>query len=164
MPVYTLWLSTQITTPVTSVVPIDQSNLAKASWRVDFDSLFRKENYNYKYCRVRYNLIGESFTASSPAGGDWTNYNSYLAVSLPSSFNSLTTSGTVLGLVFPQDSPITGTGVHCIISNTMNEYGVDINVPTSTQVLTVTFMNWITNLPNDVMQNYQVLFAFELYN
>ena len=165
MPIYTLWLSTQITAPTSNyVVPLDKTNLANVSWRVDFDSLFRKENYNYKYCRVRYYLIGETFTASTPAASDWTNYCGYLSVSLPSSFNAVTTNNTILGLIYPEDCPISGTGVHCLVSTTMSEAGVDINVPTSTQILNVGLMNWITNQLNTTMQNYQILLAFELYN
>ncbi len=67
MPVYSLYLSTQISSPVSNnVVVLNKSNLANVSWRVDWDSLFKGEQKNYKFCRLRYFLISNSFTASSP--------------------------------------------------------------------------------------------------
>jgi hypothetical protein len=165
MPVFSLWLSTQITSPASSyVVPIDKTNLANVAWRVDFDNLFKGKQNEYKFCRVRYNLIGETFTASTPASTDWTNYVGYLSVSLPSTFQADVTNGTILGLTYPQDSPITGTSVHCMFNTTMSDIGVDIITPTGVQQMNVGMMSWITNAPISTMQNYSLLLAFELYN
>lgn len=167
MPVYTLYLSTQITSPTTSlIVPVDKTNLASVLWRVDFNSLFRDELDNYKYCRVRYNLIGETFTASTPASSDWTNYNGYLSVTLPSTFNGTTTNGTILGLTNVQDSPVTGTGIHCVFNSTMSDCGVDINAQSLKNVMEmrVSLMGWLTGQPIATMQEYQILLSFELYN
>lgn len=165
MPCYTVYLSTQVTSPVyNNIVPLDKTNLSNVSWRADWDNIFNKENYNYKYCRVRFYLTSESFTASVPPSADWTNYCGYLAVSLPSSYNATTTNGTILGLISPSDSPVTGTNIHCIIASTMSEIGVDINVPTSTQQLNISMIN-----DNDfqfltTFKEYQILLNFELYN
>lgn len=167
MPVYTLYLSTLISSPTSNyVVPIDKTNLANVAWRVDWKSLFGKDIYDYKYCRVRYSLAGETFTASTPPATDWTNYNGYLTVSLPSTFNGVNTNGTILGLIYPQDSPISGTGVHCVLSSTMSESGVDINISGLTDVsqLNIGLMSWSTNQPLTTMQNYQLLLSFDLYN
>ena len=165
MPVFTLWLSTQITSPTSSyVVPIDKSNLANVSWRVDFDNLFKGKEKEYKFCRVRFNLIGETFAAATPPSSDWTNYCGYLSVSLPSSFQSDIVNGTILGLIYPQDCPITGTSVHCMFNNTMTDIGSDINIPTGVQQMNVALMSWITNQPITTMQQYSLMLAFDLYN
>lgn len=165
MPCFTVWLSTQITSPTSNyVVPIDKSNLANCSWRIDWQNLFKGNEKEYKFCRVRYMLIGETFTASTPASNDWTNYTGYLAISLPTSFQSETTNGSILGLTYPQDCPITGTGTHCILSSTMGEAGVDINVPTGVSQVNVQMISWTNNQLISTMQNYSLLLNFELYN
>jgi hypothetical protein len=38
---------------------ISNSDYANVSWLVDWDSLFNRENYIYKYCNVRFRMIGE---------------------------------------------------------------------------------------------------------
>ena len=165
MPCYTLWLSTLITSPSSNyVVAINSSNLANASWRVDFDNLFGEKASEYKFCRLRFNLAGETFAASVPASNDWTNYNGYLSVSLPSSYQACTTNGTILGIISPTDSPISGTSVHCMLSSTLSEVGVDINVPTGVQQVNIQMMSWSNNQFFTTMQNYAILLSFELYN
>jgi len=165
MPIYTLYLSTQITSPTSNaVVPLDKSNLSNCSWRVDFDNLFGGKNKEYSYCRVRFNLISNTFTASVPATTDWLNYSGYLALSLPSSYNANTTTGTILGMLYPIDCPITGTGVHCLQVSTLSEIGVDINVPTGVQQLNVGMINDDAMSYMTTFQEYQLMLAFELYN
>ena len=165
MPCFTLWLSTLITSPTSNyVVPIDKTNLSNVSWRIDFDNLFKGKQKDYKFCRVRYFLMGESFAAATPASSDWTNYSGYLTFSTPSSFQSDTTNGTILGLTYPQDCPITGTGVHCMLSSTMSEAGIDINIPSGVSQVNVQLISWTTNQVISTMQNYSLLLNFELYN
>jgi len=168
MPVFTLYLSTQITAPASNlIVPIDKTNLANVLYRVDFTNLFGNYLDEYKYCRVRYHLVGESFTASSPAGLDWTNYSGTLSLSLPSTFNGTTwTNGALLGIIYPVDCPISGTGIHCMLGSTLSECGVDIN-PQNLKAVTdlrITLSNWVTSQPLATMQNYMLLLSFELYN
>lgn len=170
MPVYSLYLSTQISSPVSNnVVVLDKSNLANVSWRVDWDSLFKGEQKNYKFCRLRYFLISNSFTASTPATNDWINYSGYITVSLPSSFNANTTLGTIVGLNYPIDCPISGSGIHCLFSSTLSECGVNVNVSglTGVQQLNIGLLSWSTaSSPQyiSVAQEYQVLILFDLYN
>ena len=170
MPVYTLYLSTLITSPTSNnVVILDKTNLANVSWRVDWDSLFNGNQNKYKFCRVRYFLIGETFTASSPASNDWTNYSGYITISLPSMFNASTTLGTIIGLTYPIDCPITGTGTHCMFSNSLSESGVDINISglTGVQQLNIGLLSWSTNASPQfisTMQNYEIQISLELYN
>lgn len=165
MPVFTLFLSTQITSPKTnSVVPLDKSNLSNCSWRIDFDNLFKGMDKDFKYCRVRFNLISNSFTASVPATTDWQNYSGYLAISTPTMFNAETTTGTILGMVYPIDCPITGTGIHCIQVSTLSECGVDIIKPTGVQQMNVMLVNDDSISYMTTFQEYELLLSFELYN
>jgi hypothetical protein len=169
MPIYTLYLTTKITTanlPITPVFPqtISTSTLPNVTWQVDWDNLFRKEQGKYNFCKVRFDLVSESFTASTPASTDWTNYGGYLAVSLPSNFNAVTTNGTILGQIWPSDCPVTGTNIHCIINSTMSENGININMPTGTSLFNVQMIKGDGFVPMPLFQQYNILFSFELYN
>ena len=170
MPVYSLYLSTQISSPVSNnVVVLDKSNLANVSWRVDWESLFKGEQKNYKFCRLRYFLMSNTFAASTPAANDWLNYSGYITVSLPSMYNANTTLGTIVGINYPIDCPITGTSTHCLFSSTLQEVGIDVNVSglTGVQQLNVGLLSWSTaSSPQyiSVGQEYQILLTFDLYN
>ena len=170
MPVYSLYLSTQISSPVSNnVVVLNKSNLANVSWRVDWESLFKGEQKNYKFCRLRYFLISDTFAASTPASNDWINYGGYITVSLPSMYNANTTLGTIVGLNSPIDCPISGTSLHCLFSSTLAECGVDVNVSglTGVQQLNVGLLSWSTAASPQYLatgQEYQILLTFDLYN
>lgn len=165
MPVYSLYLSTLITTPASNaVVPLSKSTLGNCSWLVDFQNLFRGNEYKYRHCRVRYALSTATFAASVPATTDWLNYSGYLSISLPTMYNAETTTGAVLGMIYPSDSPITGTNVHCVQASTMSECGVDIVVPTGVQQLNVMMINDDQMSIMGTFQEYQLLLTFELYD
>jgi len=165
MPVYSLYLSTQITTPASNaVVPLSKSNLSNCSWLVDFQNLFKGNEYKYRHCRVRFNLISNSFTASTPATTDWQNYNGYLAITTPTVYNAETTTGTILGMIFPSDCPVTGTTIHCVQVSTMGECGVDIVIPTGVQTLNVMMVNDDSMSFLTTFQEYQLHLTFELYD
>jgi len=165
MPIYSLYLSTLVTTPVSNyVIPQNKTNLSNVSWLVDWDNLFRKNNYDYKYCRVRFNLITEAFTASSPATLDWAAYSGYVATNLASSYNANTTNGTILGVIFPTDCPVTGTGTHCILANTCGEIGADIVVPTGTQQFNIMMIQDNSFSFQESFKEYSIMLLFELYN
>lgn len=165
MPVYSLYLSTQITTPASNaVVPLSKTNLSNCSWLVDYQNLFKGNEYKYKHCRVRFNLISNTFTASTPATTDWQNYGGYLAITTPTEYNAETTTGTILGMIYPTDSPVTGTSIHCIQVSTMSEIGVDIIPPTGVQTLNVMFVNDDAMTLMTTFQEYQLHLTFELYD
>ena len=55
--IYSLCLSTYSTQPDPRNIPIDRTNLADVSWRVNWDEIIPQEKLSeYKYCRVRFNL------------------------------------------------------------------------------------------------------------
>ena len=78
-------------------------------------------------------------------------------------YNAETTMGTVLGLVYPTDCPTTGTNIHCMLSSTMSETGVDINIPSGVQQINLMFCNDDSQTLM-TMPDYQIMLTFELYN
>jgi len=165
MPVYSLYLSTLVTAPTSNyVVPLSKTALGNCSWRVDFDNLFKGNERKYEHCRVRYALSTQTFAASSPATNDWLNYSGYIAITLPTMYNAETTTGAILGMIYPSDSPITGTSIHCVQASTMSESGVDIIVPTGVQQMNVMMINDDQMSIMGTFPEYQILLTFELYD
>ena len=165
MPVFSLYLSTQITSPTAnSIVPLSKTNLSNCSWRVDYDNLFKGAQHEYKHCRVRFNLVSAAFTASTPATTDWTNYSGYIAITTPTMYNAETTVGTILGLIYPSDCPISGTNIHCINVSTMSDIGVDISIPSGIQQLNVQMINDDSMTLIGTFQEYSLLLTYDLYN
>lgn len=166
MPVYTLYLTTLITSSTVSaynpIIPVNKTNLYNVTWNIDWSNLFKGDEKNYKFCRCRVYLTSESFAAG---GSTWNNLSGYLSCNLPSMFGS-TGQGTILALVNPQDCPTTGTSTHVVIVNTLGEIGVDINIPTNVnQNFTISFFNddaqtFMTTYTSE----YQILLSFDLYN
>ena len=166
MPVYSLYLSTLIAGPAGNpVVALDDSNLSAVRWGVNWDTLFREEQKNYKFCRVRFQLNSDSFAR---ADTDFTVYSGFLACSLVSRYSGTGPYATPLGIIYPTEnptSPPTGSNnTHCIQIDTLSQVGVDISMPVGQQDLTLYFYNddaltLINNFPN-----YAIFMTFELYN
>jgi len=166
MPVYSLYLSTAVTSSNTSpfnpIIPVMDASLNNVSWNIDWSNLFKGDDKNYKYCRVRFHLTSETFAS---AANQWNNLSGYLTSNFSSRFTS-TGIGTILGLVYPQDSLTTGSATHIVLVSTMAETGVDINMPSNVNnILTLTFMNDDTMTRMSLYSyEYQILLSFELYN
>jgi len=166
MPVYSLYLSTAVTSTNTSpfnpIIPVNDASNNNVSWNIDWSNLFKGDDKNYKFCRVRFHLSSVSFAS---AANQWNNLSGYLTSNFSSRFGS-TGVGTILGLVYPQDCLTTGTATHIVLVNTMAEIGVDINMPSNVNnTLTLTFMNDDTLTRMSLFDyEYQILLSFELYN
>lgn len=162
--VFHLWLSTSITSPTSNLaIPLQTgaTRLNNMSWQVDFDSLFRGWNKKYRKCSVKYQLNMQSFTGVSTA---WETLNGVLACNFGSDAGSSTTMGIVLGLYYPVTNPTGGT-THCMALNTLGQQvGVDIIVPTSNQVFTLSFLKSTGDgaLNTTTIGDYQILLQFEL--
>lgn len=162
--VFHLWLSSAITAPANNLaVPLNNtgaSALNNLSWRIDWDSLFRGWNYKYKRCSVKFQLNMQSFTGVSTA---WNTLNGVLVCNLPSDAGSSTNMGTALGLYYPTTNPTGGT-THCMQLNYLgNQNGVDILVPNTNSILTLSFMRQDQiNLNTTTISDYQILLQFEL--
>lgn len=159
--IYNLYLSTQITTPANNlVVPVNITNKANGQWMVDFKSLFGADAYKYRRCQVRFHLTSESWTS---AASDWNNFQGYLALTLPSTFQSATTIGTVIGLLYPQDTNSTDSNNSYNLTTLGNQVGVDINMPRDNQLVSIRFCNDDSlSIMNAAVPNYQILLCFEL--
>ena len=166
MPVYSLYLSTAVTSASTSpfnpIIPVNDPSNNNVSWNIDWSNLFKGDDKNYKFCRVRFHLTSESFAS---AANHWNNLSGYLTSNFSSRFGS-TGIGAILGLVYPQNALTTGTGTHVVFVSTMGETGVDINMPSNVNnTLTLTFMNDDSFTRMSVFDfEYQILLSFELYN
>jgi hypothetical protein len=162
--VFHLWLSSSITAPANNlVVPINNSGasaLNNLSWMVDWDSLFRGWNKKYKRCTVKFQLNMQSFTGVSTA---WNTLNGVLTCNLPSDAGSSTNMGTALGLYYPQTN-LTGGTTHVIAVNYLdNQNGVDILMPSTNSLFTLSFMRQDqVALNTTTIADYQILLQFEL--
>jgi hypothetical protein len=159
--VYNLYLSTQVTSPAGNfIVPLNITAKNNAQWMVDFKSLFGEDARKYRRCQVRFHLTSESWVS---AGTDWQNYSGYLAVSLPSMFQSNTTIGTVLGLVNPSDTPTPESASCYNVSTLGNQVAADINMPADNQLVNIRFCSDDSmSLMASTLPNYQILLSFEL--
>jgi hypothetical protein len=160
--IYTLYLSTLITTPVNNlVVPINKTNLANVSWLIDFNGLFNGDQHKFRRCTMRHKLTSEGWVG---ADGNWEAYTGILCCTLPSSFTASTTNGTVLGLLYPTTLPTGGTR-HCYVSDTFGDQnGVEINMPSGVVPVSFSIYNddAMTFINNPSAPNWQILIHFEL--
>jgi hypothetical protein len=163
MPIYTLYLSTLNTSPSRNqIIPVYKTNLANVSWNIDFNSLFRGQQLKHKNCRVRFSLNSQSWTAGGAS--DWAAYSGYLSANFQTQYNATTTFGTFLGMVTPEDSPITGSGNHVYVVSSLEQQGVDIIAPTDVQTLNLQFINDDSQTLITAVPEYAILLQFELYN
>jgi len=161
--VYSLCLSTYSTQPDIRNVPINRSNLADVSWRVNWDQLIPREKISqYKYCRVRFHLLFGPKTLA------WNTQLGYLGANFQSDFNAQTTCmPTILGVLYPQNNPTNSGGNQVIIRSTLYEIGVDININSLTgqEVLQLKMCNddAFTTMSN-IDLDWEVALFFTLYS
>lgn len=140
---------------------LDNSNKASVSWNVDYDSLFNRENYNYKNCRLRYKLVSDANTNISHVAN-----NGVLAISGLGSINS--SKNISIGVLDPI-VPTIGSTHGWFNLSTMDEVGIDISMPYGLSVINPQF--WDSGFGangNAVLQTmtsqYSLVLSFELYN
>lgn len=142
------------------VVPVDKTNLANVSWRIDWDNLFRGMNYKYRRCVVRIGIQSASWTAGA---NDWNDYSGYMSINMASAFGSTTNNGTMLMFLHATDCPTTGTTTHCFIGSTMdNACGVDVIMPTGVQQVTFSMYNDDAMTLMTTFPEYQLRMCLEL--
>jgi len=122
--VYSICLSTYSSQPDTRNNPINRTNLADVSWRVNWDEIIPQEKINeYKYCRVRFNL------AFGPKTLVFNDQLGYLGANFQSDFNANTTCmPTILGVIYPRNNATNVNTTQIITRSTLSEIGVDINL------------------------------------
>lgn len=159
---YQLYLSTQITIPASNnVVPVDITNKANGIWQVNFKTLFGNNYNKYKRCSVRALLISEKWAS---ADTDVNNYSGYLAINLPSVSSSFTTLGTPIMLLTPSKAlSVNASALSCYNCSTMDAaQGVDINLPSENQYMSIQFCNNDSFSLMTTVPDYQIMFQFEL--
>lgn len=183
--VYRLFLNTETGFPDL----VSNSNRNSCVWNVDYDSLFNRDNYKYKNCRLRYKLISRESADLNPVSN-----TGVIAVNgLSSSYVSKNTNMLPLDIITPAmrlfgNGATTGTIATGtpqttttststfnvrgqIISDTMATTGLDILMPYGLSQLNIQFWSYGFGAIGDgdnVLQtmsvDYNVIFQFELYN
>lgn len=166
---YQLYLSTQVLSPASNnVVPVNKTNKANVTWQVNFKTLFGNDYNKYKRCSVRALLISETWNT---ADTDVANYSGYLAINLPSVSSSFTTLGTPILLLTPSKAlsrnPANATDFPPALSyyncSTMDAaQGVDINLPSENQFMSIQFCNNDSFSLMTTVPEYNIMFQFEL--
>lgn len=166
MPVYSLYLSTLASSPASNQgVPTNRTNPNNVTWNINWDDVFRYENYKHKRCRVRLKLQTDSWVG---VGTDWTTFIGYLTCNLASATSGFSSYGTVLTTVTPVDVPTSPTNskLHCIVLDTTSESGIDVVMPTGNQNFNLRFNKMALDsgtLTSNVV-DYQIVLFFELYD
>lgn len=144
------------------IYPIDNSNLSNVRWVVDYDNLFKGRQLGFKHCRVRYYLQ----SLNNTAGYTWNDNLGYLSVNLVSDFEAETADGTILGLIYPRSSQMTGFVSPVYSMDAKADIGVDINVSQlyGTQIFNVKIVRANGDLVAFGTNNYTIELTFELYN
>jgi hypothetical protein len=178
MPVYTLFLTNQDITgyPKDSEINLvqyaipnnqyaDSSTKTSATWNINFDKLFNNDNYKYRKCRVRVKMhapfISTLATVFSGALGN-------ICASLSTSYNEQTTiAPSLLSLGYVISTPTDLAYLDYPVNTMETSQGVNINMPTGSQWLTLIMGNNVNltemiEMFGRVWVNY--LLTFELYD
>jgi len=172
MPIYTLYLNTVDTNAISN----PDSTVIR--WIVDFDSLFRRENYNYKKCKLRFNIVSRTTGLPVPSLPKFKPTISYLACSLSSNYNATNLiQPTLLNAMVLVDSPVTSVRkwIHPNV-NTSENVGASINMPQGIQQFTISvgdaanltsatnFGSFVSPTQYNLIFQYHILLQFELYD
>jgi hypothetical protein len=161
MPCYSLYLNTLSANST-------NTNVSSATWNVNWDQLFKGQNYTYTKCRLRYNILGR--TPSGTIGFATSLGN--ISCSLPTNFNGSNLSLPTLLNIFELRSSFVINTVQMTPTktNTADTPGVNIQTPKGSFPITIKF-NKFTNFTEltdfgdaTAIFNYNILFLFELYD
>lgn len=157
---------------------ISNADYANVSWNVDWDSLFNRENYNYKYCNVRFRMVGEINTSiqsnnqtlgviTANFGQNYTGKNVPYVVLAPIDLKPVSSYAT--------GAPPTYTPVGNMIDvETMTHaLGQQIDMPYGLKSFNIQLWKDALGCANDAnnvlidsssTHQYYIIFQFELYN
>jgi hypothetical protein len=162
---------------------ISNANYANVSWNVDWDALFNRENYNYKYCSVRFRMVGENNNTSiqdsdttlgvlvANFGQTYTGKNTGYVVLAPIDIKRTASYSQVGG---PPAVPTwTNTGTMIDIETMTHANPQQIDMPVGLNALNLQM--WkdafaVSGDANNVLISssssiqYFIIFQFELYN
>ena len=184
--VYRLFLNTETGFPNL----LSNSNKNSCVWNVDYDSLFNRDNYKYKNCRLRYKLISRENTNINPVAGagiiavsglssPYVSKNTHmLPLDIVTPIMRATANGATTGTITgsaPNQTTATTASTYAITghieSDTMATTGLDISMPYGLTQLNIQFWEFGfgsigdgNNVLQTVMSDYNAIFQFELYN
>jgi hypothetical protein len=145
----------------------DNTNTSNVSFSIDYDSLFNREQYNYKYCRVRVKYVTNSNSSISYLQNGYV-----LVANFASPYTSKSVPNVVLGLASVyQGANSAGVNRAHIEVDTCQQIGVQINPPKGQQPLTLAVWkdgygsvgNAAYGL-NSSTYHWTAILQFELYN
>lgn len=172
--IYQLFLPSQYGTQIGGLT----SNM---KYLINWDELFRGENYNYKKCRVRYEFVSTTLqNQETTTGSNWEYYarTGYLVANFTGSnqgcvLGKNNLGGCVLGTIVPSapNWPDTAGGVYTYKwisynNSTLKNRGVEINTPMGTGDLNLQLYCWFsTGATHPSLmtydQDYEIILEFE---
>lgn len=155
---------------------ISNSNYCNVSWNVDWDSLFNRENYNYKNCRLRFRMVGENNATSIQT----TDGNvGVLVGNFGQGYTGKNVPYVVLGAIDLKRSASyssavwTNTGTYIDINTMSDAHAQQIDMPKGLNALNLQL--WkngygvLSDTENVLLDSsstiqYYIIFQFELFN
>lgn len=134
-------------------------------YNINWDSLFKNENYNYKKCRVRYQFQVKSVTLTSIANHSGTITTNLISMNK----NNSNVSGTPLGLYFHGPLPTFVSGRYTQQSNmAVSMTGTEIEIPKGVSELQINYVSLNRGTPINSTSNFirdpHLILLFELYD
>lgn len=164
MPVYSLYLNNF--NPQGNVFS-KNFGYTSCTWLVDFDNLFKGENYKYSKCRIRFKMVSKTDNALQ----SFFSSINLICCSLPSVYCSNALFPTILNVLALQDSNVAITPKTVIPqTNTVETTGVNIAVPKGSFPLTIALAkstninDYSTLVSTTTIINYNIHLQFELYD
>ena len=170
MPIFTLWLQNRILQSQTTYAVIHpvlvNTTQTITTFSINFDEIFKGENYKYKKCRIRIKAL--NITNGIPT---FTSSLGYVGCSLASNYNDTKLiTPTLFNITALVDTTITSTRQTFIPStDTAASLGSNINMPFGSQYLIISFgdaddLTTTLSLSTSLNLNYELLLLFELYD
>lgn len=133
MPIYTVYLSStpQSVAPNSDAIPVSVSPLEGTwrGWEINWDKIFKGDNYKYKKCKIRTHIITDAITYTS----GFNNGSGYLAIGSPCATNAETTYGGCPLMLTTYQATLalsTSNGRYTILENRLGSArGIDIVPP-----------------------------------
>jgi hypothetical protein len=162
--IYQLFLSSKTGFPGL----LDNTNSANVSYQVDWDAFFQRQQYNYKYCRLRVKYVSNASTSLSYQ----SNGSVLVAQGLASAYTSKNTVGLPLGLITCEQGVNAGANDRgYLLCDTTQESGLQINIPSGNQQFFLQIWRdgyGCIGSAQDVLYLYYAdwscILTFELYN
>lgn len=146
---------------------VDNTNTSNVYFQVDWDAFFNRQQYNYKYCRLRTRFVTNTSTAITYQQTGYT-----LVANFSSPYTTKQVPNVVLGLINVLEGANNGgTARGYLQVDTTSEIGLQITPPTGAQSLNVAI--WkdgygaIGNAAysqNVTTFHWTCILTFELYN